>query len=235
MNAAACGVWNMGRLAVLGLAALALSACSSSRVDGVSVAWPPFKEGTLASLPADPAQCPDLSGAYQAQGKFVSGDRDAAELNDLRNFLMYPLDLPGMRDTPQPEWRSGPEATVAFKPVADGWEVLALDGQGARAAGRLVQLNGAQDPAALPGAARPSVPDGIRRASGCTQGRLWISVRHDWRQYESMGVRRHVALLRPEAGGLLVTVQRESDTIGLLPWYSNDGSVFQYWFAPAGR
>ena len=55
------------------------------------------------------------------------------------------------------------------------------------------------------------------------------------RQYESMGVRRHVALFRPEAGGLLVTVRLESDSIGLLPWYSNEGSVFQYWFAPVAR
>ncbi|MOA58948.1 hypothetical protein D3C78_1834550 [compost metagenome] len=50
-----------------------------------------------------------------------------------------------------------------------------------------------------------------------------------------MGVRRHVAIFRPQAGGLLVTVQRESDSIGMLPWYSNESSVSQYWFAPVGR
>ncbi|CUI90584.1 hypothetical protein IB259_09695 [Achromobacter sp. ACM04] len=235
MKAAVCGAWRVSRLAAAALAALALSGCGASRVDGVSVAWPPFRDGTLAALPSDPAECPDLAGVYRAQGEFVSGDREAGASMDLRKFLQYPLDLPGMSDNPLPEWRSGPEATVAFTAAADGWEILALDGQGARALGRLPQLNGEQDPAALPGAAQPSRPDGIRRLGGCTQGRLWISVRHDWRQYESMGVRRHVALLRPEAGGLLVTVGRESDTIGLLPWYSNEGSVYQYWFAPAGR
>ncbi|MNR65916.1 hypothetical protein D3C85_1891760 [compost metagenome] len=48
-----------------------------------------------------------------------------------------------------------------------------------------------------------------------------------------MGVLRHVAILRRDAGGLLVTLQRESDSIGMLPWYSNDSTVSQYWFAPA--
>ncbi|MGS1010503.1 hypothetical protein [Achromobacter anxifer] len=235
MKAAVCGARRMGRLAAAALAALALSGCGASRVDGVSVVWPPFRDGTLATLPSDPAQCPDLAGVYRAQGEFVSGDREAGASMDLRSFLQYPLDLPGMGDNPLPEWRSGPEASVAFTAAADGWEILALDGQGARAAGRLPQFNGEQDPATLPGAARASGPDGIQRLGGCTQGRLWISVRHDWRQYESMGVRRHVALLRPEAGGLLVTVGRESDSIGLLPWYSNEGSVYQYWFAPASR
>ncbi|WP_148260624.1 hypothetical protein [Achromobacter xylosoxidans] len=240
MNAAVCGARGMGRLALLALAALTLSGCGASKVDGVAVTWPPFRDGTLASLPADPAQCPDLAGTYRAQGEFVSGDREAGALPDLRNFLRYPLDLPGMDDNPLPEWRSGPEATVAFTAAAEGWQVLALDGQGARSSGHLTQLNGAQDPAALPGAARPSAarpsrPDGIRRVSGCSHGRLWVSVRHDWHQYESMGVRRHVALLRPERGGLLLTVRRESDSIGLLPWYSNEGSVYQYWFAPVGR
>lgn len=237
MNAAVCGARGMRRFALLALTALTLSGCGASRVDGVAVTWPAFRDGTLASLPADPAQCPDLAGAYRAQGEFVSGDREAGALQDLRNFLKYPLDLPGMDDNPLPEWRSGSEATVAFTAAADGWQVQALDGQGARSSGHLTQLNGAQDPAVRPGAARPSAarPDGIRRASGCSQGRLWVSVRHDWHQYESMGVRRHVALLRPEKGGLLVTVQRESDSIGLLPWYSNEGSVYQYWFAPVGR
>ncbi|MNO09889.1 hypothetical protein D3C81_2333990 [compost metagenome] len=48
-----------------------------------------------------------------------------------------------------------------------------------------------------------------------------------------MGVRRHVAILRKEADGLLVTIQRESDSIGmLLPWYTNESGLSQYWFAP---
>lgn len=47
-----------------------------------------------------------------------------------------------------------------------------------------------------------------------------------------MGVFRTVALLRPQAGGLLVSVRRESRSIGLLPWYSSDEVRSQYWFGP---
>lgn len=232
MNAAGRGARRTIRLAAAGLAALALSACGVARVDEVSVKWPPFRDGTPVVLPSDTAQCPDLAGTYRAQGEYRSGDRETKSLADLRNFLSYPLALQGMRDNLLPEWQSTPDATVAFTPAAGGWDVLALDGRGARSAAHLPLLNGAQDPAAQARDARPGVPDGIRRHTGCAQGRLWVSVRHDWRQYESMGVRRHVALFRPEAGGLLVTVRRESDSIGLLPWYSNESSVFQYWFAP---
>jgi hypothetical protein len=164
MKAAVCGAWRVSRLAAAALAALALSGCGASRVDGVSVAWPPFRDGTLAALPSDPAECPDLAGVYRAQGEFVSGDREAGASMDLRKFLQYPLDLPGMSDNPLPEWRSGPEATVAFTAAADGWEILALDGQGARALGRLPQLNGEQDPAALPGA---SGAVAVARRAGC--------------------------------------------------------------------
>ncbi|CAB3634425.1 hypothetical protein CEY09_12920 [Achromobacter marplatensis] len=235
MNAAVLGARRTIRLAGAGLMALALSACGVAKVDEVSVKWPPFRDGTPVVLPSDPTQCPDLTGTYQAQGEYRSGDREAKSLNDLRNFLIYPLDLQGMRDPVLPEWQSTPAATVAFTRAGGGWDVLALDGRGARSAAYLPELNGAQDTAALAHDARAGVPDGIRRHTGCAQGRLWVSVRHDWRQYESMGVRRHVALFRPEAGGLLVTVRSESDSIGLLPWYSNEGSVFQYWFAPAAR
>jgi hypothetical protein len=62
MKAAVCGAWRVSRLAAAALAALALSGCGASRVDGVSVAWPPFRDGTLAALPSDPAECPDLAG-----------------------------------------------------------------------------------------------------------------------------------------------------------------------------
>jgi hypothetical protein len=233
MNSTISGKWPQRalRLAGAGVLVTALSACGVSRVDEVSVKWPSFKSGTPVVLPSDPAQCPDLAGTYRAQGEFRSGDRETTALNDLRNFFLYTLDLPGMRDTLLPEWRSTPEATVALSGVDGGWRVLAQDGQGARSTALLPMLNGAQDPAALSGDANANRPDGVRRHTGCTQGRLWVSVRNDWRQYESMGVMRHVAIFRPDAGGLLVTVQRESDSIGMLPWYSNDGSVFQYWFA----
>lgn len=233
MNSAVSGARRTVRFAGAGLMAAVLSACGVSRVDGVSVAWPSFNEGSLVAPPSDPAQCPDLAGTYRAQGERRSGDPDAVALNDLRNFFLHSLDLPGMRDTLLPEWRSTPDATVAFSAYAGGWNVLALDGRGARSAARLPMLNGAQDPAAPKAEARHGFPDGVRRLTGCAQGRLWVSVRYDWRQYESMGVLRHVAMFRPHEGGLLVTVQRESDSIGMLPWYSNDGSVSQYWFAPA--
>lgn len=216
------------------LAALTLSACGVSQVDGVAVKWPSFKRAEPVLLPSDPAQCPDLAGTYLAQGAFRAGDPEPAALKDLRNFFLYPLDLSGMHDTPLPEWRSTPQATVSLTRADGGWRVLARDGQGAQSAALLPMQDGARDPGTLAGHVEPQRPDIVQRYSGCTGGKLWISVRHDWRQHESMGVRRHVALFRPQAGGLLVTVQRESDSIGMLPWYSNDGSVFQYWFAPAG-
>ncbi len=217
-----------------GLMALALSGCGVSRVDEVSVNWPSFKSETPVVLASDPAQCPDLAGTYRAQGELRSGE-PSYSLKDLRTFFLYPLALPGMRDTLLPEWRSTPAATVSLSADGKGWNVLALDGQGARSVARLPMLDGGEDPAAKSGEGGFYMPDDIRRYTGCTQGRLWVSVRHDWRQHESMGVRRHVAIFRPQAGGLLVTVQRESDSIGMLPWYSNESSVWQYWFAPVAR
>jgi len=215
------------------LAAATLSACGVSRVDGVAVKWPPFKEGTLVTLPADAAQCPDLAGTYRAQGERRSGEAGSASLADLRDFLAYPLDLPGLRETPTP-WRASPRATVSFSRTAAGWDVLALDGQGAQAVGRLPLRQAGPIPPASADEAGLASRDTVQRVAGCTQGRLWVSVRQDWRQHESIVVRRHVAILRKEAGGLLVTVQRESDTLGmLLPWYTNDSDLFQYWFAPA--
>lgn len=221
-----------GGLAVLTLLAAALSGCSSSRVDDVAVKWPPFKEGTALVLPSDASQCPDLTGTYRSRGERRVGEADAFLLEDLRGFFLYPLNLAGMRDAQLPAWKPTPLGTVSFAPDADGWLVVAQDGQGARQAARLALFDNGASSAADNAGRRPG--DAIWRAAGCTQGRLWISVRHDWRQHESMGVRRHVAILRKDAGGLLLTVQRESDSIGmLLPWYANNGDLFQYWFAPA--
>lgn len=221
------------RVAAAVIGAAALSACGTSRVDEVSVKWPPFKDGTHVVLPSDPAQCPDIAGTYRALGERRAGDPDVVWLKDLHAFLLYPLDLPGLRDTSVPPWRTTPGATVAFSKGANGWNLLALDGQGARAVGRLTLGEAGKDSDDFADESRPPPGNAIHRQAGCTQGRLWVSVRHDWRQHESMGVRRHVAVLRKEAGGLLVTVQRESDSIGmLLPWYTNDSSVAQYWFAP---
>ena len=225
--------WRGGILVAVTLLTASLAGCSTSRVDEVAVKWSPFKEGTQIVLPSDPAQCPDLAGTYRAQGERRAGDADAFLLEDLRGFLLYPLDLPGMRDAPQPAWKTSPGATVSFVGQAGGWQLVAQDGQGARETAQLALHDGGARPAAADGAdMRPG--NAIWRAAGCTQGRLWVSVRHDWRQHESVGVRRHVAILRKDAGGLLLTVQRESDSIGmLLPWYTNNGDSFQYWFAPA--
>nr|WP_314359705.1 hypothetical protein [uncultured Achromobacter sp.] len=219
------------RMGAAGLLTLTLAACGVSRVDEVAVTWPSFKSGEPVVLPSDPAQCPELAGTYRARGELRAGEENGA-LKDLHTFFLYPLDLPGMRESLLPEWRPTDQATVSMAAEGRGWGVLALDGQGARSAARLPMQDGAQDMTAMPGDARLNMPDGIRRYTGCTQGRLWVSVRHDWRQHEAMGVRRHVAMFRPQDGGLLVTVQRESDSIGLLPWYSNESSVSQYWFAP---
>lgn len=220
-------------LAAITLLASALAGCSVSRVDEVAVTWPSFKDNTQVLLPSDPAQCPDLAGTYRAQGERRAGDADAFLLEDLRGFLVYPLDLPGMRDATLPAWKPSSGSTVSFVADARGWQIETRDGQGAREAALLALHDGGAGSAAKSGESlRPG--NDIWRAAGCTQGRLWISVRHDWRQHESMGVRRHVAVLRKDAGGLLLTVQRESDSIGmLLPWYTNSGDLFQYWFAPA--
>ena len=208
--------------------AVTLAACGSSRLDGVPVDWPGFREPRLATAPSEPAQCPDLTGPYRIQGEFRTGERDAS-LDDLGRFLAWTLYLPGMGGGDSRAWNPAPGASVTFASDAQAWRALLRDGRGGKLEGR------------LPGAASPAgdLVDPARQqimlASGCAQGRLWISAREDWRQHESQGVRRHVAMLRPEGGGLLLTVRRESDSIGmLLPWYSNDSRVSQYWFAPAG-
>lgn len=220
------------RWAMAGPLLAALAGCGVSTVDEVRVAWPPFKDGTALVLPSDPAQCPDLSGTYRVAGELRSGEA-AAGVADLRRFLAYTLELPGLPDTAEHAWRPTPAASVTFKPVAEGWRVLADDGQGGRFSGLLLRRDGMDPPVDGPRAAGP----GARHAGGCTQGRFWISARRDWHQYESMGVFRTVALLRPQAGGLLVSVQRDSHSIGLLPWYSSDEVRSQYWFgrSAAGR
>ena len=38
--------------------AVTLAACGSSRLDGVPVDWPDFREPRLATAPSEPAQCP---------------------------------------------------------------------------------------------------------------------------------------------------------------------------------
>ncbi|CAB3654453.1 hypothetical protein LMG26788_01734 [Achromobacter pulmonis] len=217
------------RWALAGLLLAALAGCGVSTVDEVRVTWPPFKDGTALVLPSDPAQCPDLAGTYRVAGQARAGEA-AAGVADLRRFLAYTLDLPDLRDTAQLAWRPTPAARVTFKAAPQGWQVLADDGQG----GRFTGLLPLRDVTA--GSVRPAhgpLAD-IQHFGGCTQGRYWISARRDWRQYESMGVFRTVALLRPQAGGLLVSVQRESHSIGLLPWYSSDETRSQFWFGPAG-
>lgn len=227
------GVLSAARFFACGLALAVLAGCGASRLDGVPVAWTGFRDTQPMVLPSDPAQCPDLAGVYLATGEYRSGNAQSKVLADLYGFLAHSLQLQGVRGEGQPEWRPSPQATVTFAPGAQGWQVQAQDGQGARFTAPLPLLNGARDPDDADAPGRPLMPNALSRYTGCTEGRLWVSVRYDWRQHEAMGVRRHVALFRPLEGGLLVSVQRESDTIGLLPWYSNDADTFQYWFAPA--
>lgn len=227
------------RWPMTGLALAALAGCGVSTVDAVRVTWPPFKDGTALTLPSDPAQCPDLSGTYRVAGE-PRGEPPAGEgaagMADLRQFLAYTLDLAGLPDTSEHAWRPTAAASVTFAAAPEGWRILADDGQGGRFTGLLPLRDGT---AGSPGPADgpPLARTDIQHFGGCTQGRYWISARRDWRQYESMGVFRTVALLRPQAGGLLVSVQRESHSIGLLPWYSSDEVRSQYWFGPsaAGR
>lgn len=193
--------------------------------------WPPFKDGTALVLPSDPAQCPDLSGAYRVVGEPRAGEA-AAGVGDLRRLLAYTLDLPGLSDTADRAWRPTSAASVTFKVLPQGWQVLADDGQGGRFAGLLPMRDGPAGSAGRADGPLDARAD-IQHFGGCSQGRYWISVRRDWRQYESMGVFRTVALLRPQAGGLLVSVQRESHSIGLLPWYSSEETRSQVWFGPS--
>lgn len=228
------GPLNAARALACAAALAALAGCGASRLDGVPIGWTGFRDAQPMVLPSDPAQCPDLAGVYRATGEYRAGDKEPRALADLYGFLALSLQLPGLRGDGQPEWRPTPRATVAFEPDPGGWRVRARDGQGGSFGGQLPALDGAQDRQALRDGAQAVMPAAVRRHTGCIQGRLWVSARFDWRQHESEGVLRHVALFRREAGGLLVSVQRESDSIGmLLPWYSNDSAAFQYWFAPA--
>ncbi|WP_255468185.1 hypothetical protein [Achromobacter sp. UMC71] len=219
------------RLAAGAVALAGLSACGVSTVDELRVTWPDFKQGAPLVLPSDPAQCPDLAGTYRAAGERRAGDAPVDGLDDLQRFLANTLTLPGLRDTAERQWQPTANATVTFNAATGGWRIQADDGKGGGSAAWLGQRDGAVDPDPVDPAQPPSF--GVVRYTGCTQGRFWVTARRDWHQYESMGVYRYVAVLRPQAGGLLVSVQRESHSIGLLPWYSSDTSQAQYWFAPA--
>ena len=158
--------------------AVTLAACGSSRLDGVPVDWPDFREPRLATAPSEPAQCPDLTGPYRIQGEFRTGERDAS-LDDLGRFLAWTLYLPGMGGGDSRAWNPAPGASVTFASDAQAWRALLRDGRGGKLEGR------------LPGAASPAgdLVDPARQqimlVSGCAQGRLWISAREDWRQHES--------------------------------------------------
>lgn len=219
------------RLAWAAMALAGLSACGVTTVDDVRVAWPDFKQGAPLVLPSDPAQCPDLGGTYLAAGELRGGKASVAGLSDLQRFLANALALPDLQDTAERQWQPTAAARVTFSPAAGGWNIQAEDGQGGQSAALLRQRDGAADPDPADPPQPPRV--GASRYTGCTQGRFWVTARRDWHQYESMGVYRYVALLRPQQGGLLVSVQRESHSIGLLPWYSSDSEQAQYWFAPA--
>lgn len=217
------------RLAAMAALA-ALAGCGVSTVDEVRVDWPPFKDGAPLVLPSDPAQCPDLSGSYRAAGELRAGKADPG-VADLQRLLANTLGLAGLRDTAARTWRPTAAASVTFRAAPDGWRIQADDGQGGGSAD-LLPLRAGRAGADATADERSPDPFGLQRFSGCTQGRFWISARRDWRQHESMGMYRTMALLRPLAGGLLVSVQRESQSIGLLPWYSSDEDRSQYWFAP---
>ena len=87
--------------------AVTLAACGSSRLDGVPVDWPGFREPRLPMAPSDPAQCPDLAGPYRIQGEFRTGERDAS-LDDLGRFLAWTLYLPGMGQGEARAWNPRP-------------------------------------------------------------------------------------------------------------------------------
>ena len=201
--------------------AVTLAACGSSRLDGVPSIGPAF--ASRACRWRRPTRRNARTWRDRIASRASSGPGARRVAGRSGPFLAWTLYLPGMG---QGEAAPGTRARrVGGLRIRRPGLAGAADGRGGKLEGRLPDAASPADGLADP--ARSQV-----MLVSAAQGRLWISAREDWRQHESQGVRRHVAMLRPEGGGLLLTVRRESDSIGmLLPWYSNDSRVSQYWFA----
>ncbi|WEK57261.1 MAG: hypothetical protein P0Y52_12010 [Candidatus Brevundimonas phytovorans] len=204
------------RLAALALAGLTLGACTAT-VGGLPI----------RNTPSDLAQCPDLSGAYQAQGEILSRRGAPTAEPDLNALLARPLAVRDLSQAPD-VWGDGAPTTITLSQAAGGWRITADNGRGAAAEGRLPLLNGAPDP-------QPNEPpyaaDLLSRTNGCARGRLWIATESVRTQYESYSANSHVGVLTPTPDALLLDLWSERRQIGLLPWTFVDRSLTRYRFA----
>lgn len=207
---------SLRRLAALSLAGMTLAACTTT-VGGLPI----------RNTPSDLAQCPDLSGAYQAQGEILSRRGRPTADPDLNALLARPLAVRDLSQSPD-LWREGQPTTVALSREEGAWRIRAENGRGAVAKGRLPLLNGAPDP-------EPNEPpytaDLLSRANGCARGKLWIATESVRTQYESYTANSRVGVLTPTPEALLLDLWTERRQIGLLPWTFVDRSVTRYRFA----
>lgn len=218
---------------VLGFLAFASLAGCGTQVDGLRVAWAD-KGGSPVLATSDLAQCPDMAGIYLTQGRVIESSSKHPHPANMHMLLAEHLVVRGMERAVPGAWESAPAATVTWRATDDGWSIRSDDSQGATQEGRIRKLNGAADPErqSMEFANRGFGPD---RSNGCTDGRLWMATTSTWSQYESLSNVRYVAVLRPEQGGLRVSLLSERRSLGLLPWWSGSEDTAQYWFdrAPA--
>ena len=204
------------RLAALALAGLMLGACTTT-VGGLPI----------RNTPSDLAQCPDISGAYQAQGEIFSRRGKPTADPDLNALLARPLAVRDLSKAPD-LWRDGAPTTVALSQQDGVLRIVADNGRGANVEGRLPLLNGAPDP-------EPNEPpytaDLLSRANGCARGKLWIATESVRTQYESYTANSHVGVLTSTPDALLLDLWSERRQIGLLPWTFVDRSLTRYRFA----
>ena len=200
----------------LAVAGLSLGACTTT-VGGL-----PIK-----NTPSDLAQCPDLSGVYQAQGQILSQRGKPVADPDLNTLLARPLAVRSLSQSPD-TWADAPTATVALTRDGDAWRIEAANSQGAAAQGRLPLLNGAADP-------HPNEPpyshDLLSRTNGCARDRLWIAAESVRTQHESYTADSHVGVLTATPEALFLDLWSQRRQMGLLPWAFVDTSITRYRFA----
>ena len=197
-------------------AVLALGACTTT-VGGLPI----------RNTPSDLAQCPDLSGVYQAQGEILSRRGNPTADPDLNALLARPLAVRSLSQSPD-TWADGAPATVALARDGEAWRIVVAKGQGAAAQGRLPLLNGAADP-------YPNEPpyshDLLSRTNGCARGKLWIATESVRTQHESYTADSHVGVLTATPEALFLDLWSERRQMGLLPWAFVDTAVTRYRFA----
>ena len=206
----------MIRLASLCLAALTLGACTTT-VGGLPV----------RHTPSDPVQCPDLNGAYQAQGEILDHQGNPLADADLHALLARSLAVQDLSRSPE-IWRDAPPSEVALSRQDAVWRIVSVNGHGASAEGRLPLLNGGADPESRD----PSyAADLLSRTNGCARGKLWITTESVHTQFESYTAHSRFGVLTATPEGLFLDLWTERRQIGLLPWTFVSRSVARYRFA----